>query len=58
MKTSFHPAARRELLKHSRWYQERSESAASGFEREIEHAVGRIQEAWERYPLAAAGVGL
>ena len=51
MKVSFHPAARRELLKHSKWYRDRSLSAATGFEREIDHAVSRIADAPERYPL-------
>jgi toxin ParE1/3/4 len=55
MKVSFHPAARRELLKHSKWYRDRSLSAAAGFEREIDHAIARIQEAPERYPLTKRG---
>jgi plasmid stabilization system protein ParE len=45
MKVSFHPAARRELLKHRKWYRDRSLSAAVGFEREIDHAISRIAEA-------------
>ncbi|MBV9068691.1 MAG: type II toxin-antitoxin system RelE/ParE family toxin [Acidobacteria bacterium] len=55
MNVSFHPAARRELLKHSKWYRDRSISAAAGFEREIDHAVSRIVEAPERYPLTRRG---
>jgi len=55
MKVSFHPAARRELLKHSKWYVDRSLSAAAGFEREIDHAITRIIEAPERYPLTRRG---
>ena len=55
MKVSFHPAARRELLKHNKWYRDRSLSAAAGFEREIDHAIARIQDAPERYPLTKRG---
>jgi plasmid stabilization system protein ParE len=55
MKVSFHPAARAELLKHSKWYRDRSLTAAAGFEREIDHAVSRIAEAPERYPLTRRG---
>ena len=51
MKASFHPAARHELFKYQRWYLERSESAAAGFEHEIDHAVSRISEAPLRYPV-------
>ena len=55
MKVSFHPAARRELLKYQRWYLERSESAAAGFEREIDHAISRIVKAPERYATTGRG---
>jgi plasmid stabilization system protein ParE len=55
MKVSFHPAARVELLKHSKWYRDRSLSAASGFEREMDHAISRIHEAPYRYPLTKRG---
>ena len=55
MKVSFHPSARRELLKHSEWYRERSLAAAAGFEREFDHAVSRILEAPERYPITRRG---
>jgi plasmid stabilization system protein ParE len=55
MKVRFHPAARRELLKHNRWYFVRSPSAALGFEREIDHAISRISEAPERYVLTFHG---
>ena len=51
MTISFHPAARRELLKYRRWYSERSEAAAEGFAREISHAIERIVESPETYPL-------
>ncbi len=46
-----HPAAEADLLDAIRWYQERSVSAATGFSREVEHAIGRIAEAPNRYPL-------
>lgn len=55
MRVNFHPAARRELLKHSKWYRDRSLSAASGFEREMDHAISPIQEAPDRYPLTKRG---
>ena len=37
------------------WYLVRSASAAAGFVREIEHAIQRIGEAPERYPLTRFG---
>src|ERR1051326_5835214 len=55
MKVSFHPAARRELLKQREWYAKRSLVAAAGFEREVDHAISRILEAPERYPLTRRG---
>ena len=55
MRVSFHPSARRELLKHQRWYLKRSMSAASGFEQEVNHAISRIAEAPYRYPLTLRG---
>jgi len=55
MKVSFHPAARRELLKHRQWYLDRSPSAAGGFEPEVDRAISRIREAPERYPVTRRG---
>jgi plasmid stabilization system protein ParE len=55
MTISFHPAARRELRKYQRWYLQRSEPAAAGFEREIDQAISRILEAPHRYPLTVRG---
>lgn len=52
---SFHPAADDELLEATTWYVERSATAAAGFVREIEHALERIAEAPERYPLTRHG---
>ncbi|HEV7242008.1 MAG TPA: type II toxin-antitoxin system RelE/ParE family toxin [Thermoanaerobaculia bacterium] len=51
----FHPAADEELLESTDWYLRRSASAADGFVREIEHALARIAEAPERYPLTRFG---
>jgi plasmid stabilization system protein ParE len=51
----FHPAADEELLEATDWYLERSTVAAAGFVREIEHALARITEAPERYPLTRLG---
>jgi plasmid stabilization system protein ParE len=50
----FHPAADEELLEVTEWYIARSATAAAGFVREIEHALARIAEAPERYPLTRA----
>jgi len=55
MSVDFHPSARRELFKHRKWYSERSPAAAARFERAIDHAVSRIIEAPERYPLTRRG---
>ncbi len=53
----FHPAADEELLEATEWYIERSPKAAAGFIREIEHALSRIAEAPERYPLTRLAGG-
>lgn len=47
----FHPAARAELVEAEDWYLARSVAAAREFLRQVEHAVTRIAEAPERYPL-------
>lgn len=51
----FHPAADEELLVATDWYLERSNAAAQGFVREIEHALARIVEAPQRYPMTRYG---
>ena len=51
----FHPAADEELLEATEWYLKRSPTAAAGFVREVEHALARIAEAPERYPLTRFG---
>ena len=51
----FHPAADLELLQATAWYVERSDTAAAGFVREIEHALSRIGETPDRYPLTRFG---
>lgn len=51
----FHPDADVELIDATEWYLERSAVAAEGFVREIEHALARIAEAPERYPLTRYG---
>lgn len=51
----FHPAADEELLEATEWYLERSATAAAGFVREIDHALARIAETPERYPLTRLG---
>lgn len=55
MIVSVHPAARRELLKHKKWYSDRSPATAARFEREIDHAISRIVESPARYPLTKRG---
>ena len=52
---SFHPDADQELAEATEWYLERSATAAAGFVREVEHAIGRIAEAPERFPLTRFG---
>lgn len=52
---SFHPAADEELLEATEWYLRRSATAAAGFVRDIEHALARIAESPERYPLTRFG---
>jgi toxin ParE1/3/4 len=51
----FHPAARTELTTATDWYLERSRSAAAEFVREVQHAVQRIAESPERYPVTRTG---
>ncbi len=51
----FHPLADDELLTATQWYVERSPTAAARFAREIDHAVERIAEGPERYPLTRFG---
>lgn len=51
----FHPAASKELWEAEDWYLDRSMTAAREFVREVEHAVGRIVEAPERYPRTKYG---
>ncbi|HET8775458.1 MAG TPA: type II toxin-antitoxin system RelE/ParE family toxin [Thermoanaerobaculia bacterium] len=51
----FHPDADEELLEATEWYVERSATVAEGFVRDIDHAVARIAEAPDRYPLTRFG---
>ncbi|HEX7189966.1 MAG TPA: type II toxin-antitoxin system RelE/ParE family toxin [Thermoanaerobaculia bacterium] len=46
-----HPAAQAELLSATDWYLARSEGAAANFVHEVEHAIARIGESPERYPV-------
>lgn len=50
----FHPAAAKEADRAWNWYAARSQEAASGFLAELEHAVGRVREAPERWPRIAS----
>jgi plasmid stabilization system protein ParE len=49
----FHPAAAEEAQGALDWYAVRSPQAAAAFLSELEHAVGRVQEAPERWPRIA-----
>ena len=51
----FHPEADQELLEARDWYEERSEVAAQAFTLEIDHAIARIREAPQRYPMGSPG---
>ena len=53
--SEFHPSARAELTAATDWYLERSVSAAAEFVREVEHAVQRVREGPERYPITRKG---
>jgi len=46
----FHPEAQAEYSDAIRWYEERSERAASRFETEVEHALELIRAAPEMFP--------
>jgi toxin ParE1/3/4 len=45
----FHPEADREIERAHAWYEERSPSAAEGFLDEVDHAIGQVQNAPERW---------
>ena len=51
----FHPEAAQELTEARDWYEARSEVAAQAFALEIDHAIERIVEAPERYPIGKRG---
>ena len=50
-----HPAAVEEAEKATRWYRERSASAAAQFVEEINHAIDRILAAPQRWPAGPYG---
>lgn len=50
----FHPQAEEEYLTALAWYRERSLIAATKFESAFEHAVGRIRESPQRWPVYVA----
>jgi plasmid stabilization system protein ParE len=47
----FHPRAEQEYLTALEWYRERSLLAATTLERVLEHAILKIQEAPQRWPI-------
>jgi len=51
----FHPLADEELTSATEWYLARSYTAAVRFAHEIQHAVERIAEGPQRYPLTLLG---
>src|SRR5437588_9681532 len=55
MKVRLHPDARAELREARSWYFDRSPVSAIAFAHEVDHAVTRIREAPDRYPLAQHG---
>jgi plasmid stabilization system protein ParE len=55
MHVRLHPLADEELLSATNWYLARSQTAAAGFVRELEHAMQRIGEAPERYAMTRFG---
>jgi plasmid stabilization system protein ParE len=50
-----HPAAVEEAEKATRWYRERSASAAAQFVQEVNHAIDRILAAPNRWPAGPRG---
>jgi plasmid stabilization system protein ParE len=56
MNVRFHPLADDEYIEAIDWYLDRSETAAAGFVREIDHAILRIGEAPTRYPVTRFGL--
>ena len=55
MHVKLHPLADEELVSATDWYLARSPAAAIAFVHAMEHAVERIGEAPERYPLTSFG---
>jgi toxin ParE1/3/4 len=47
----FHPEAEAEAQRAYRWYDERNPAAAGAFLADLDHAVSRVQEAPERWPI-------
>ncbi|SRR5712691_8652894 len=47
----FHPQAEQEAQRASRWYVERSPTAAQAFLADLDHAILRVTEAPARWPL-------
>jgi toxin ParE1/3/4 len=47
----FHPQAEEEVQRAYRWYRERNPAAAQAFLADLDHAVLRVTEAPERWPL-------
>ena len=50
-----HPAAVEEGEKATRWYRQRSARAAAQFVEEVNHAIGRISAAPQRWPAGPHG---
>ena len=55
MQSLFFEEADQEVEEHRAWYRERSESAESGFLRELDHAIEHITEAPHRWPVYLTG---
>ena len=55
MQLQFFEEAEQEVEIHREWYRKRSESAESGFLRELDHAITQISEAPHQWPRFLGG---
>ncbi|MEK6372107.1 MAG: type II toxin-antitoxin system RelE/ParE family toxin [Acidobacteriota bacterium] len=56
MQPRFFEEASEELEEARRWYRERSEAAEAAFLEEIDHAIGVVITAPQRWPIHSAGM--
>ena len=55
MKVSLHPEARAELIAARSWYYERSPLSSVAFSHAVDHAISRIRESPNSFPMADYG---